>query len=229
MNAKFSRRSVLKQFTGVVAGAALLTTGEGLLAPLTAQAADDSWHKSRSANGWNVLPGRSPGTAPYDIPGTTLRVTLREGDVGTVLSYVAQRFHYDVAELEAGRGQIIGYSDALHVKADFESNHLSGTALALYPESYPLGVKGNLFPYQVTAIRDILAELQGVIKWGGDMEPAKESTFFVDVPPGSAELAQVAQTLRQWRITPGKGAGTQNVQDPKRITAAKKLASKQAA
>ncbi|PPS74553.1 MULTISPECIES: hypothetical protein [Streptomyces] len=228
MNAKFSRRTALKRFTGLVAGSALLTTGEGILAPLTAQAAGNSWNKSRSANGWDVLPG-SPGTATYDIPGTNLQVTLREGDVGTVLSYVAQRFHYDVAELEAGRGQIIGYSDALHVKADFESNHLSGTALALYPESYPLGVTGNLFPYQVTAIRDILAELQGVIKWGGDMEPAKESTFFVDVPPGSAKLAQVAETLRQWRLTPGKGAGTQNIEDPKRITAAKKLASKQAA
>ncbi len=229
MNAKFSRRTVLRQFTGVVAGAALLTTGEGLVAPLTAQAADNSWRKSRSANGWDVLAAGSSATATYDIPGTNLHVTLREGDVGTVLSYVAQRFHYDVTELEAGRGQIIGYSDALPVKADFESNHLSGTALALYPENCPLGVKGNLFPYQVTAIRDILAELQGVIRWGGDMEPAKESTFFVDVSPGSAKLAQVAETLRQWRLTPGKGAGTQNIQDPERITAAKRLASKQAA
>ncbi|MGX1565183.1 hypothetical protein [Streptomyces sp. NPDC055506] len=93
MNAKFSRRTVLKRFTGVMAGAALLTTGEGLLTPLAAQAADNSWN----------------------------------------------------------------------------------------------------------------------------------------VSPGSTKLAQVAETLRQWRLTPGKGAGTQNIEDPKRITAAKKLAGKQAA
>ncbi|WP_190194606.1 hypothetical protein [Streptomyces minutiscleroticus] len=229
MNTDFSRRTLLKRFTGVAAGAALFATGEGLLGPLTAQAADTTWNKTKSANGWDVLIGRSSDTATYDVPGTNLQVILREGDVGIVLAYVAQRFHYDVTQLEAARGQIIGYSDERQVQADFESNHLSGTALALYPDSYPLGAKGNFFPYQVTAIRDILAELQGVVKWGGDMEPSKESTFFIDVPPGSPKLALIADTLRQWRLTPGKGAGTQNIADPKRITAAKKLASKQAA
>ncbi|MFD5035414.1 hypothetical protein ACFWM0_34120 [Streptomyces sp. NPDC058405] len=229
MNTDFSRRTLLKRFTGVAAGAALLASGEGLLNPFTAQAADALWNKPRSANGWDVLAGRSSGTATYDVPGTNLQVILREGDVGTVLAYVAQRFHYDVTQLEASRGRITGHSDDRQVKADFESNHLSGTALALYPDNYPLGVKGNLFPYQVTAIRDILAELQGVVKWGGDMESVKESTFFIDVSPGSTKLALVAETLRQWRLTPGKGAGTQSIGDPKRLTAAKKLASKQAA
>ncbi|MGW5096220.1 hypothetical protein ACWEQ1_16785 [Streptomyces nodosus] len=227
MNTDFSRRTLLRGFTAT--GAILLATGEGLLAPGIAQAADASWNEPRSANGWGVLTARSSGTTTYDIPGTDLRVVLREGDVGTVLAYVAQRFHYDVTRLEASRGQVIGYSDDRQVKADFESNHLSGTALALYPDHYPLGVKGNFFPHQVTAIRDILAELQGVVRWGGDTESPKESVFFIDVPPGSAKLALVTETLRQWSITPGKGAGTQNIEDPKRIKTAKKLASMQAA
>ena len=229
MNADLSRRTLLRGFTSVAAGGTLLATGEGLLAPRTAQAADASWNERRSANGWEVLTARSSGTATYDIPGTDLRVVLREGDVGIVLTYVAQRFHYDVTQLEASRGQVIGYSDDRQVKADFESNHLSGTALALYPDHYPLGVKGNFFPHQVTAIRDILAELQGVVRWGGDTASPMESAFFIDVPPGSAKLALVAETLRQWSITPGKGAGTQHIEDPKRITAARKLAGKQAA
>ncbi|GGU05853.1 hypothetical protein ACH4HG_06530 [Streptomyces coeruleorubidus] len=229
MNTDFSRRTLIRRITGVAAGATLLAAGEVLLAPGTAQAADASWKRPRSANGWDVLTASSSGTAPYDIPGTDLRVVLREGDVGTVLAYVAQRFHYDVTRLEASRGQVIGYSGDRRVEADFESNHLSGTALALYPDNYPLGVKGNFFPHQVTAIRDILAELQGVVRWGGDTESPKESVFFIDVPPGSAKLAQVAETLRQWSVTPGKGAGTQIIEDPKRITAAKKLAGIQAA
>ncbi|MFE4665146.1 hypothetical protein ACFRI7_25870 [Streptomyces sp. NPDC056716] len=229
MNTDFSRRTLLKGFTAVTLGTALLAAGENLLNPAAAQAADASWNDPTSANGWDSLTERSSGTATYDIPGTNLEVILREGEVGVVLAYVAQRFHYDVTQLEVNRGQIIGYSNDLQIKADFESNHLSGTALALYPDSYPIGVKGNLFPYQVTAIRDILAELQGVVKWGGDMESAKESTFFIDVSPGSTKLSLVAETLEQWKLTPGKGAGTQNVEDPERIAAAKKLASRQAA
>ncbi|MFI9423289.1 hypothetical protein ACIG54_06950 [Streptomyces achromogenes] len=229
MSTDFSRRTLFRGFAGVAAGTTLLATGEGLLAPCIAQAADASWNESRSANGWDVLTARSSGTATYDIPGAGLRVVLREGDVGTVLAYVAQRFHYDVTPLEVSRGQVIGYSADWRVKADSESNHLSGTALALYPDHYPLGVKGNFFPHQVTAIRDILAELQGVVRWGGDTELPKESAFFIDVPPSSAKLALVAENLRQWRITPGKGAGTQDIEDPQRIKAAKKLASMQAA
>ncbi|MYV58642.1 hypothetical protein GTW37_02575 [Streptomyces sp. SID4931] len=121
---------------------------------------------------------------------------------------MAQRFHYDVDRLERGRGEIVGLRADRDVTADYVSNHLSGTALALYPENYPLGVTGNFFPHQVTAIRDILAELEGVVKWGGDMSPASEATFFIDVPPGSRKLEQVAAKLREWQVTPGKGAGT---------------------
>lgn len=76
---------------------------------------------------------------------------------------------------------------------------------------------------------DVLAELQGVVRWGGDTESPEESAFFIEVPPGSAKLALVAETLGQWSITPGKGAWTQNIEDPKRIRAAKKLAGMQAA
>ncbi|WP_221347670.1 hypothetical protein [Streptomyces beigongshangae] len=68
-----------------------------------------------------------------------------------------------------------------------------------------------------------------VVRWGGDTKRPKESTFLIDVPPGSAKLALVAETLRQWSITPGRWAGTRNIEDPERLAVAKKLASKQAA
>ncbi|MEV7865956.1 hypothetical protein AB0P17_07580 [Streptomyces sp. NPDC088124] len=227
MTIEFSRRATLKQLTGVAAGAALVSCGGALLAPATAVAADTTWRRSVSANGWSISNARSSFTGTCDIQGTGLTVVLREGDTATVLAYLAQRFHYDVARLESELGEIVGYRADREVRADFESNHLSGTALALYPEVYPLGVTGNFFPYQVTAIRDILAELGGVVKWGGDMRPTMESMFFIDVPPESQQLKQVAATLREWQITPGKGAGTQNFGDPKRIKASKELAKSQ--
>ncbi|NEB41807.1 hypothetical protein [Streptomyces sp. SID14515] len=229
MTTEFSRRTVLKQLSGVAAGAAMVSGAGALLAPATAVAADTTWRGSTSANGWSIPDARSSLTAAHDIQGTGLTVVLREGDTATVLAYVAQRFHYDVARLERERGEIVGRHADRGVGADFESNHLSGTALALYPENYPLGVTGNFFPYQVTAIRDILAELEGVVKWGGDMTPARESTFFIDVPPGSRQLERVAAKLGEWQITPGKGAGTQNVEDPRRVKASKALAKSQQA
>ncbi|MFI7355520.1 hypothetical protein ACIBTP_16390 [Streptomyces avidinii] len=229
MTIAFSRRTIMKQFTGVAAGAALVSAGGALLAPASAVAADTTWRRSTSANGWSIPNARSSSTGTCDIQGTGLTVALRRGDAATVLAYLAQRFHYDVARLEGDRGEIVGYRADRKVRADFESNHLSGTALALYPENYPLGVTGNFFPYQVTAIRDILAELGGVVKWGGDMKPAMESMFFIDVPPQSQQLGQVAATLTAWQTTPSKGAGTQNVEDPKRVEASKKLAKSQKA
>ncbi|MEU3187920.1 hypothetical protein ABZ707_27515 [Streptomyces sp. NPDC006923] len=63
MNTDFSRRTLLRGFTGVAAGATLFATGEGLLAPGTAQAADASWNESRSANGWEVTGPSAHSTA----------------------------------------------------------------------------------------------------------------------------------------------------------------------
>ncbi|MCC8478952.1 hypothetical protein LMJ41_13785 [Streptomyces globisporus] len=229
MTTEFTRRTILKQFTGVAAGAALVSGAGALLAPATAVAADTTWRGSTSANGWGIPDAPSAITGPCDIQGTDLTVVLRVGDAATVLAHVAQRFHYDVDRLERGRGEIVGLRADRDVTADYVSNHLSGTALALYPENYPLGVTGNFFPHQVTAIRDILAELEGVVKWGGDMSPASEATFFIDVPPGSRKLEQVAAKLREWQVTPGKGAGTQHVQDPQRLKASKALARVQKA
>ncbi|MDX3181842.1 hypothetical protein AB0K64_28510 [Streptomyces sp. NPDC053741] len=227
MTTELSRRTILKQLTGVAAGVALVSGGGALLAPATAVAADTTWRQSYSANGWSISTDRASFTSDCDIQGTGLTVALREGDTATVLAYLAQRFHYDVAQLDSERGEIVGYRAHHEVRAEFESNHLSGTALALYPESFPLGATGNFYPYQVTVIRDILAELRGVVKWGGDMRPAMESMFYIDVPPESQQLKQVAATLREWQITPGEGAGTQNVEDPKRIKASKALTKRQ--
>ncbi|MFJ9033239.1 hypothetical protein ACIRQP_32940 [Streptomyces sp. NPDC102274] len=51
---------------------------------------------------------------------------------------------------------------------------------------------------------------------------------FLDVPPDSKGLKQFTAALREWQITPSKGAGTRNIEDPKRIADSKKLAKEQA-
>ncbi|MFJ5224208.1 hypothetical protein [Streptomyces sp. NPDC088400] len=84
MTIEFSRRAVLKQLTGVAAGAAPVSGGGALLAPATAVAADTTWRRSTSANGGSIPNSRSSFTGTCDIQGTGLTVVLREGDTATV-------------------------------------------------------------------------------------------------------------------------------------------------
>ncbi|MFJ8440060.1 hypothetical protein [Kitasatospora griseola] len=64
-----------------------------------------------------------------------------------------------------------------------ESNQSSGTAVQIRPGSYPSGVRGGFYPLEVLTIRDILADCEGVVRWGGDDRVPDESLFYVDVAP----------------------------------------------
>jgi hypothetical protein len=70
--------------------------------------------------------------------------------------------------------------------------------------------------------------LEGVAKWGGDLDPAKESHFQIDVAPNNGKLAAVANKITRWRQLPGQGAGS--AVDPfsaARLRAAQALQSQQ--
>lgn len=122
------------------------------------------------------------------------------------------------------QADLSGYSANRSIAAAFESNYLSGTALALRPNFYSLGVKNGLFPRDVVIIRDILADCEGVVKWGGDLDPAKESHFQIDVAPNEGKLAAVANKITRWQQLPGQGAGSAvDPFSPNRLRAAQAL------
>ncbi|MFB4309355.1 hypothetical protein [Actinomadura sp. GTD37] len=75
------------------------------------------------------------------------------------------------------------------------------------PGWYPAGAKGGFFPHQMVTIRDILADCEGVVKWGGDFATPDESHFQIDVRPDDARLRKVADKLRGWNASPSEGAG----------------------
>jgi hypothetical protein len=57
-------------------------------------------------------------------------------------------------------------------------------------------------------VRDILAECDGVVRWGGDdMTHPKDGHFQIDVPPGDARLRAVAAKISGWQDKPGQDAG----------------------
>jgi hypothetical protein len=173
-----------------------------------------------SANGW---PLRHKDILQLKVEGSGATVALRSGDVATVLLHVARRFHYEVASLQPG--QLSQAGDG----APFESNYLSGTAFAIRPDLYPTGAKGNLFPHELAVVRDILAECEGIVRWGGDFKKSpKEGHFQIDVKPGSDKLPKVARKIGQWG--PSKAAGTpRDVFDQSRHLTARVLAKQQIA
>jgi hypothetical protein len=78
-------------------------------------------------------------------------------------------------------------------------------------------------------VRDILAECEGVVRWGGDFKKSpKEGHFQLDVRPGNLKLAKVARKIGQWG--PSRAAGTpRDVFDESRRAPAKVLAKQQIA
>lgn len=196
-----SRRSVLIS-AGVVAGLGVVprpaaAAGAGPTIPKKV-----AWTAARTQNGWPVLDSG----VKIELEGMDGVTRLRSGQVATVLQHVVRRFSYEISELNGS--EVHGFRADTAVAAPFESNYLSGTAVAIQPGLYPTGSTGNLFPLEMLVVRDILAECGGVVRWGGDdPDLPKEGHFQIDVPPGSPRLTALVATLNQWGGEPGLGAG----------------------
>ncbi|WP_426363738.1 hypothetical protein [Streptomyces sp. E-08] len=162
------------------------------------------------------------------VPGTPLDgVQMRMADVETVLVHVITRFHYEIDALRAG--EVVGWRAPGSVRKGLaESNLASGTAVQIRPGSYPSGARGGFFPLEEVVIRDILADCEGVVRWGGDDAKPDESLFSIDVPPGDERLTRTAAKIRGWNHTPGQGSGVLlDPLQPQRRASAKRLATRQ--
>ncbi|WP_326698139.1 hypothetical protein OG909_12790 [Streptomyces sp. NBC_01754] len=250
-----SRRALLGR-TSALAGAAALAAIPGSALLATPAYADSSYSKTptgeeitkayrrfqrnkaqvrtdkSSTNGWEMEKTADGGgsIASRPVPGTPLAgVGVRTGDVETVLIHVVRRFHYEISELR--RGDVIGWRSPGTVRKGLpEGNQASGTAVQIRPGFYPSGTKGGFFAQELVVLRDILAELDGVVRWGGDDRHADEALFYIDVEPGASQLTEVAQRIRAWNHTPGRGAGAPvDVQATGRRTASRSLEHRQQA
>ena len=182
MMLELSRRHVLTAAAIAGAGAALLPAGR-------ADAAPPAWPHARSAKGWPILKK----TAWYPIEGSGLHVQLVAGGPAAILTYVARRLHYELDQLRPG--DIVGVPGSRTVTDAYESNALSGTAITFRVQAYPLGVTGGFYPAELVVIRDILAELDGVVTWGGDFPHPKESHFQIVHGPGHPAIRQTADRI----------------------------------
>lgn len=227
-HAGMSRRTVFR------AGAIAALGGAGLAIPGVARAAaepvtgecgplpDDPHFAARigaarsrvlaaaetSYNDWPVgEPASAIGVANFTVPGTSVVLPVKSGDVATVLMYVASRFNGEVEALRSGWCWGYGYRKNVNNPSVW-SNHASGTAIDLNAPNHPNGAKGTFTAGQVSSIRSILAFCGDVIYWGGDYRGTTDEMHFeIDVPPGSAELAALVQKINGNGGGGGGGAG----------------------
>ena len=178
-----SRRSLLSAAAGA---------GALVVVPAAPAFADGKrkWTKKKSANGWVI---DRDAIATFRVEGSAASVALRDGPAATVLLHVARRWHYEIAPLGTGEGTISGHTSNVTVRTNYQSNYLSGTAIALYARAYPLGGSEGLWPHQVQVVRDILVDCAGTVVWGGDLSPAKAGHFHIVAKPSA--LRSVAGRL----------------------------------
>ncbi|MFD5466065.1 hypothetical protein ACFWIQ_25000 [Kitasatospora sp. NPDC127059] len=181
-----------------------------------------------SANGWTIEKEANHVSTVWtrQVAGTGLSVDVRIGDVEEILVHLIRRFHYEVEELPSG--DLLGWQEIGGLRAKSpESNLASGTAVRVRPGA---SAKGGLFAYQELVLRDVLADCQGVVRWGGDDDEVDESLFYIALGPDDRRVNRLADRLRAWGARPGEGAGTPvDVLSPARRTEATSLARTQRA
>lgn len=184
-----TRRAVLLS-AGVI-GAGAMVSG-ALASPAAAAAPRElrKWRGRRSDNGWSI---DTDAIERFRVEGSDTTVRLH-ADAAAILLHVARRWHYEISPLEEA-GHVSGHRADRTISVTYESNFLSGTAIALHPTRYPLGAGDGMWPHQKTVVRDILADCEGVVRWGGDLAPVMESYFQIDVRPGAKDLARVTDAL----------------------------------
>lgn len=141
-----------------------------------------------SQNGWTVFTS-SAELAP--LPWITGRV--RPGDVWTVFDELCRRFDAEVERIDKASSWGYAYR-AVRGQSSGYSNHASATALDLNAPRHPLGPRGTFSRAQVAAIRRILADLDGVIRWGGDYRNRADEMHF-EINADAAAVRRVAQKV----------------------------------
>ncbi|MER5433736.1 hypothetical protein [Streptomyces sp. NPDC002588] len=226
---ELTRRHLLGATTALTgaAGLGMLGATPAAAVPANAPGGAAAWRGSRSANGWRVL--TSAEAQSHVIEGSGRPVRLAGGAPAIILLHVARRFHYEIDQLRPG--DVLGHRASHRVREAFESNYLSGTALEIRPLAYPLNARGGFYPHELTVIRDVLAELDGVVAWGGDFTVPKESHLEIALAPGHPKVKGVARKIQEWNAGLGgaQGAGATDAFDPARLARARSFARRTAA
>lgn len=147
----------------------------------------------RSQNGWAASSNRAElGITNPAIAGVTFPGGIRGGDAGIVLRHVAEQYHRRVEPLV--KGWCWGHAYRAVRGSASTSNHASGTAIDCNAPRHPLGRRGTFNDGQVAAIREILRECSGVVRWGGDYAGRPDEMHF-ELNADAGRVADAARLL----------------------------------
>jgi hypothetical protein len=150
-----------------------------------------------SQNGWPASPNKSAiGIVDATVPGTDVVFPqgVKDGDVKTVLMYVADQFNKTVEPLKAG--DCWGYYYRNIQGSTTVSNHASGTAIDLNAPAHPMGKAGTFSATQTAAISNIIRYCEGVVRWGGNYSARKDEMHF-EINADAAAVARVAAKIAE--------------------------------
>lgn len=141
----------------------------------------------KSQNGWSAYTS-SAGLVPL----SWITGRVRPGDVHAIFDYLCRRFNAEVEPIIQGHSW--GWAYRPIRGATTTSNHASATAIDINAPAHPLGKRNTFTAAQVRAIRAILADLDGVIRWGGDYAGRADEMHF-EVNADAARVAAVAAKI----------------------------------
>jgi hypothetical protein len=147
---------------------------------------------AKSQNGW-IAGDTGALDRGFSVAGVTFPGGVRRGDVSDVLGYVAEQVHARVEPLVPG--WCWGYNHRPVTGGGSLSNHASGTAIDVNAPKHPYGKRDTFTPAQRGAIRQILAEVGGAVRWGGDYTGNRDDMHF-EINVSAARVAEVAARLR---------------------------------
>lgn len=157
-----------------------------------------------SQNGWSAN-DRSKVSSRL-VPGTTVKLTVRNGPAGDLLLEVASLFDRFVQDIGNARGAYNpagvlddwGYAERPIRGSATTSNHASGTAIDLNATRWVLGSSPsvNLGQGQIAKVREIVAAAGGAVRWGGDYTGRKDPMHFEVNTTSETRCASALATLR---------------------------------
>lgn len=149
----------------------------------------NGWAASKSAGAIDIDP-------EFTAAGRRFPGGVKRGPVSVVFRYLIEQFDRRVEEVDLyDPGDEWGwYFKPSANDPDSISCHSSGTAVDVNATRHPNGKRGTFTAAQVKALREILAELDGVVKWGGDFKRVPDEMHF-EIQGSAQEVARVAGRL----------------------------------
>lgn len=144
-----------------------------------------------SQNGWPVVDQAA--VTDRAILGVEFPNGWLRGDVDTVFTYLIGRLHREVEPM-LSPGCWGWFVKAIEGGTSI-SNHASGTAIDYNAPAHPMGVRNTYSAADRARIRAILAELDGVVRWGGDYVGRPDDMHF-EIIKGRAAVAAAAAKIK---------------------------------